>query len=348
MARNWVFFIYGMCVLFYGMMAWFFWRKGSDRLSRLVMFLMGLICVQCVKDVFFLPQSYELESFPWMVQTSVDMIAEPLYAFILIELCRPGWLTWRTMLLHELPFVVLPVIFILTREPLVFDIETVWAAIYGMGWAIWTMFAIPRYHASMRKAFSYDENINLNWLRIILFSYFIIFALWLLVCYGLNLELESVYMLCSMVIWMFVCYFIYKHESVIEELAGLAESLACNSSRNIENGSKQSRLSREISRLFNEQQIYLIPDLKLSDVARMAGSNRTYVSKFFNQESGTSFYEYVNGFRISHAERLLRDTGDKIDCIAAASGFNSRQAFHRVFSRMRGCTPEEFRASSGR
>lgn len=33
-------FVYGMSMMFFSMMAWMFWRKGSDRLFRLIMILM--------------------------------------------------------------------------------------------------------------------------------------------------------------------------------------------------------------------------------------------------------------------------------------------------------------------
>ncbi len=63
--------------------------------------------------------------------TAVDMVAVPLYAFILIELCRPGYLTRRTMTAHLLPFVILPALLIATRIEIIYFIEVAWAAVYG-------------------------------------------------------------------------------------------------------------------------------------------------------------------------------------------------------------------------
>lgn len=57
METDLIYFIYGLCVMFYGMMAWFFYRKGADRLSRLVMLLMAILAAGCVKDVFFIPMA---------------------------------------------------------------------------------------------------------------------------------------------------------------------------------------------------------------------------------------------------------------------------------------------------
>lgn len=44
-------FVYGMSMMFFSMMAWMFWRKGSDRLFRLIMILMLIVDAQCMKDI---------------------------------------------------------------------------------------------------------------------------------------------------------------------------------------------------------------------------------------------------------------------------------------------------------
>ncbi|WP_221657222.1 hypothetical protein [Bacteroides salyersiae] len=213
-----LYFIYGLCVMFYFMMAWLFGRKGRDRLSRLVMLLMIVIGAECVKDLFFINSSLYSGRLMWSIITAIDMVVVPLYAFVLVELCCPGRLTRKRMILHETPFFVLPVLLVVTKNEVFYNIEVGWAAIYGFGYATWTLMAIPRYHKHLKEVFSYDENINLKWLRIILLSFFVILGLWILDCLVINLNIESVYMLGSLVIWMFICYFIYRHESVIDEL----------------------------------------------------------------------------------------------------------------------------------
>lgn len=45
-------------------------------------------------------------------------------------------------------------------------------------------------------------------------------------------------------------------------------------------------MAAEVQRLFEEDLIYLNPKLKLSDVALAAGTNRTYLSRYFNRQNG--------------------------------------------------------------
>lgn len=42
-----IYFIYGLCVMFYFMMSWLFYRKDKKLLSRLVAVMMFVIGLQC-------------------------------------------------------------------------------------------------------------------------------------------------------------------------------------------------------------------------------------------------------------------------------------------------------------
>lgn len=218
MEHNFIYFIHGLCCMFYSMMAWLFWRNRQSRLSKFVMALMLLIAVQSIKDVFFLSDKLYSSSQLWTAVTSVDMIAVPFYAFILMELCNPGMTSARLIAIEIAPFVVLPVLYLSTGIEAFYDIEVAWAAIFGLSYAIWTIFAIRRYNSRPKQQFSYVENINLDWLRIILVFFFAILSLWIVGCRYINIDAESVYLLGSLIMWMFLCYFIYRHKSVISEL----------------------------------------------------------------------------------------------------------------------------------
>lgn len=326
--------------MFYSMMAWFFLNKNREVLSRLVAVLMIVQALQCIKDLFFIVPAEDDNPTMWMIMTSTDMVAVPLYAFLLIELCRPGSLTWKMMVLHEVPFVLLPVLFITTHAQIFYYADVVWSGIYGFYAAVWAVIAIPKYHKLLKERFSYEENINLNWLRYILLSFFAVLSLWIIDCLIINFDIEAVYMVGSMIIWMFICYFIYRHESVINELVEpiIPEEPIAISDEQIP-GLKECILN-----LFENEKIFLNPQLRLSDVAAMVNSNRTYVSRFFNSH-GKTFFEFVNEYRVKYAMTLLRTSDKKLDVISEQSGFNSRQSFHRVFCKMTGQTPERYRAS---
>ena len=88
---------------------------------------------------------------------------------------------------------------------------------------------------------------------------------------------------------------------------------------------------------------FLNPNLKVSDIATEIGTNRTYVSAFFNKEAECTFYDYVNRYRIEYACNLLTNSKENIVQIAEKSGFNSSQSFIRVFSKIKGTSPTKYR-----
>lgn len=100
--------------------------------------------------------------------------------------------------------------------------------------------------------------------------------------------------------------------------------------------------------LFEKEHVYLNPRLHLSELAMLLGTNRTYLSQYFNQNCESTFYDFVNDYRIHHAKLLLHSTDDTLETIAMNSGFNSLSTFRRAFVQREGMSPIEFRASNGK
>lgn len=348
--QNWLFFVLGVSVMFFALMSFFFSRGGKDPVSVLMKWLMALICIQCSKDVAYLLFDVGQTIHPsvWADMTGFDMTAEPFYAFILMALCRPGRIKWSKLLIHEIPFVVLPLLMATTGLTIFYDLLIAWGVLYGSFYGVLTLLLIPRYHKRLRDRFSYMENINLNWLRVIVLSFFVILGLWTFVSLTGTGRNQAIYISGLVAMWMCVCYFLLRHESVMDELTdelapATATQAAADAERDAEMNPAQSIVPR-IERAFREDMIYLNPRLKLSDVARAVGSNRTYVSNVFNREMQTTFYEYVNAHRVEHSCRLLETTSDGLEAISVQSGFNSLSTFLRAFSREKGCKPSDYRA----
>jgi AraC family transcriptional regulator len=90
---------------------------------------------------------------------------------------------------------------------------------------------------------------------------------------------------------------------------------------------------------------HLDQDLSLADLARTAGMSAHHFAVLFRQRMGTSPHRYVVEQRLKHAKRLLRDHARSILEVALLSGFESQSHFGRVFRRVVGMTPSEYRAA---
>ena len=97
---------------------------------------------------------------------------------------------------------------------------------------------------------------------------------------------------------------------------------------------------------FVNKKVYLNPKLNIMELAMAVGTNRTYISNYINQQLHTTFYEYVNKWRVEHAKELLASTDLSLEDISVEAGFNSLSSFRRYFIRSAGMTPMAFRRAT--
>lgn len=83
--------------------------------------------------------------------------------------------------------------------------------------------------------------------------------------------------------------------------------------------------------------------IKLSDVASLVGMSESAFSHFFKKKTGCSFIDYLNNIRISKAALMLSDTTNSINEICYSCGFNNSSNFIRIFKKIKGMTPSEYR-----
>lgn len=109
------------------------------------------------------------------------------------------------------------------------------------------------------------------------------------------------------------------------------------------------KLSHDLEKLMQEQQLYKQNDLKLETLAEKLNTNKHFVSQVINEIHKVNFFEYVNLKRIEEAKQLLRSRSKKdlnIIEVAYEVGFNNKGTFNSVFKKITGLTPTEFRRQS--
>src|SRR5215472_18112393 len=86
-------------------------------------------------------------------------------------------------------------------------------------------------------------------------------------------------------------------------------------------------------------------ELSLTKVANVVNMNANYLSERFKQVTGVNFVEYLARTRFKNACDLLRNPNLRISEAAFAAGFQSLSQFNRVFKRLSGESPTQFRAA---
>lgn len=108
-----------------------------------------------------------------------------------------------------------------------------------------------------------------------------------------------------------------------------------------QNGESTETVSIRNAKKYIEDNLH--NDISLDDVASHVYLNPVYFSKLFKQSAGITFTSYVTQMRIEKAKAMLCGTDLKIYEISEKSGFRSTYYFNRVFKRIVGVTPNEFR-----
>jgi len=104
-----------------------------------------------------------------------------------------------------------------------------------------------------------------------------------------------------------------------------------------------------VERVIKEQKIYLENNINLDRFAEAAGLKPRVLSSILHSHYKLNFFDFINGLRVEEAKRLL--TAPEMEDVSILdiiykSGFNSQSSFQRIFKRMTGCTPSEYRRNA--
>lgn len=86
--------------------------------------------------------------------------------------------------------------------------------------------------------------------------------------------------------------------------------------------------------------------ISVDDIAEAAGISRTTLFRIFKDELNLSPIDYLIDCRINQAKKLLSETGLSITAVARSSGYEDNLYFSRVFKKITGCTPTDYRKNA--
>ena len=84
-------------------------------------------------------------------------------------------------------------------------------------------------------------------------------------------------------------------------------------------------------------------DISLGDVAKSVNTSTFYFCKMFKKATGLNFTDYLSRIRIEKAKNLLLNPNLRISEIAYEVGFQSLTHFNRVYRKLAGQSPTEYR-----
>ncbi|MFD0961248.1 response regulator [Paenibacillus chungangensis] len=103
----------------------------------------------------------------------------------------------------------------------------------------------------------------------------------------------------------------------------------------------------DIKKLLRYMEEHYADNLSLRAAAAMVNMSEAYLSTVFKKETGTTFTDWLNMLRIDKAESLLRESDMPSYLISEQVGYENSNYFGRIFKKMKGVSPQKYRASYG-
>ena len=105
----------------------------------------------------------------------------------------------------------------------------------------------------------------------------------------------------------------------------------------------QELFNPQSSSVSSSRIIYTPSTFTLDDLAEKFFINKFYLSKIFKETYGTTVNNYLISKRITRAKQLLRFTDMTVDEVGAAVGMGDANYFSRMFRKVEGISPREYR-----
>lgn len=101
--------------------------------------------------------------------------------------------------------------------------------------------------------------------------------------------------------------------------------------------------SWKLNRVLDYVDANLASDIRLADLASVAGLSIFHFARVFKLAVGLSPYEFVHNRRLERSRVLLTDDSLEIAQLALACGFSSQSHFTAAFTKAVGVSPGKFR-----
>jgi len=323
-----------------------FFIKTKTRATYFLAALLFVISVRVTKSVFLTFYSDISSSFIQVGLTACFLIGPFLYLYTK-AVVKPDSFGQRNWLIHIIPIVVFMVIIGILYP--YNEYWSLWQHKQGgtFGWMLffqWLAYTIAAIHQARFSFFKLgsklDKPSDLDyWLINIITGAFLI---WL--AYNTAKYTSYIVGALSFSFTFYVSLAIWFFRTRTNSFSFLAPTTKYGN----KSISDQEALSitNKINTLFQEEKIYLKPNLKLSDLAKALHISPHRLSQYLNDNQGENFSNFINKYRIEAAVEMLQTKDDlTIAGIGHECGFKSNTSFYTAFKKLKGMTPAQFKKS---
>lgn len=241
--------------------------------------------------------------------------------------------------------------------PLLFHFFLIITVLSGPVYFVFSIRLFKKLDINIFNNFSFSEEVNLDWLRNLVYSFGIIWTV--LMAFA---TIHHVFHLFS---WIFCTHGLFLSLSVFVILIGYfglkqKEIFVQYPDKNTDYVTEprikyatmpltEDEASEYITRLqlyMSSEKPYLDASLTLPDLANRLQISSHLLSRVINEKLGSNFFDFINHYRVEEVKRKISNPAfDHLSILGIAfeCGFNTKSAFNRVFKKFTGLTPSEFK-----
>ncbi|WP_428623532.1 helix-turn-helix domain-containing protein [Sedimenticola sp.] len=234
------------------------------------------------------------------------------------------------------------------RSPQERMVDLVWdlSAVVPLAYALASVLLLHRYRVELEDEYSHFSTTELYWLNILIYCVLISWG-WTVLAHVLakyvsvetadGLGIADNYVSFILINAFFAYSLSYAHQLLATQPQQSRETAAEEPSK--------SAIAR-VRQAMEVEKLYLKKNLNLEQFSTYLDLSAKETSAVINKHFGTNFFEFINSYRVEEAKALLADASKAemtVLDVLLESGFNSKSAFHRFFSRLVNMSPTEYR-----
>ena len=253
---------------------------------------------------------------------------------------RPLW----PVVVAQVPVAVILVACIIYRDYVFVSYLRMYILLFGIVFMITMAQAVRQYGRWLRDNYADLEN------KEVWQSFVAIFVCWLILCFYIMIDNSRVFayivqvndiVLIGLLLWR-----VETLQRLDEQDDTDCQATPCEAEKPIPSMALSAKSASSIGQLLEQHceatHLYLRHDIRLGDLSKAIGTNRSYLSQYFAQQH-TTYNAYINNLRIEHFIRLYRESVDSghpftAQQLAQQSGFRSYSTFGMAFKQRMGKT----------
>ena len=317
----------------------------------------------------------------WAILGFSSVLLNMPFLFGYIRALMGKALSPRELFFHLSPFIFYCSIFLITQYRLDLGVQAErgyltltgnvppWLGLYpfplailGMIYCVWNLMLLRNHKKRLPQFFSYDESINLNWIRYLIYGYLVFTLIGMLLIFGATnfgwFDIDRVFGVLAAIIGLLVAatgFWGLQQTDIFSDLPITAMPKPPDHAQPYQKSGLASEKAqyhaRQLQRIMEEQALYMNEALTLPLLAESLNLSPSHLSQVINQQFEKNFFDFINTYRVEEAKRRLRNpqfSHFSILAIGLDCGFRSKSSFNRAFKKFVGQTPSEFRKEGER